>query len=91
MPFGHDASAAATLGLFERVRMSMTLRDTPAEKRQIYRDALAAEQARSLAATDNWSHVDKPTIHADWDALYKELTPLLDRYDPQSTEFQPPA
>ena len=71
--------------------MSMTLRDTPAEKRQIYRDALAAEQARSLAATDNWSHVDKPTIHADWDALYKELTPLLDRYDPQSTEFQPPA
>ena len=50
--------------------------------------ALDAEQARSLAETDNWSHVDKLKVHLDWDALYKELAPLLDRLLPSSPEIQ---
>ncbi len=66
----------------------MPLRDTPAADLQSHRDALAAEQARSLAATDNWSHVDKPKVHADWDALYQALAPLFDQHQPQSAEVQ---
>ncbi|KQV81137.1 TipAS antibiotic-recognition domain-containing protein [Rhizobacter sp. Root1221] len=51
------------------------------------RNALNAEQTRSLATTDNWSHVDKQQAHLDWDVLYKELTPLLER-SPSSPEVQ---
>lgn len=52
------------------------------------RDALSAEQAKSLAESDNWSHVDKPQVHRDWDALYRELAPLLDRLPPSSAQVQ---
>lgn len=41
------------------------------------RAALAAEQAKSLEETANWSHVDKAQVHADWDALYQRLAPLV--------------
>ncbi|MBY0409063.1 MAG: TipAS antibiotic-recognition domain-containing protein [Burkholderiaceae bacterium] len=50
--------------------------------------ALDTEQAQSLAETDNWSHVDKRKVHLDWDALYKELAPLLERLQPSSPEIQ---
>ena len=30
------------------------------------RQALREEQARSLAETDGWTHVDKDQVHADW-------------------------
>jgi hypothetical protein len=35
------------------------------------------EQSESLAASNNWAHVDKAQVHADWDMLYKELAPLI--------------
>ena len=35
------------------------------------------EQSESLAASNNWEHVDKAQVHADWDILYKELAPLI--------------
>jgi hypothetical protein len=43
------------------------------------RDALSAEQAASLAATQQWAHVDKQQVHADWDLLYKALAPHTDQ------------
>ncbi|MDX2565275.1 TipAS antibiotic-recognition domain-containing protein [Streptomyces sp. TX20-6-3] len=42
------------------------------------RRALAEEQAKSLAATDNWAHVDRGQVHQDWAVLYGEITALLD-------------
>ena len=35
------------------------------------------EQSESLAASNNWAHVDKAQVHADWDVLYKEFVPLI--------------
>lgn len=52
------------------------------------RAAQRAEQAQSLASTNNWSHVDKPQAHADFDAFYKELAPLIDTNDPASPTIQ---
>ena len=52
------------------------------------RDALSTEQARSLSATNNWAHVNRQQVHADWDALYKELAPLLECRAPDSVEVQ---
>lgn len=49
---------------------------------------MAAEQAKSLAETDNWSHVDKQQAHIDWDVLYKELAPLVNGSLPSSSEVQ---
>lgn len=45
------------------------------------RSALAAEQAKSLADTDGWAHVDKQQVHVDWDVLYKKLAAMLDHSD----------
>jgi hypothetical protein len=42
------------------------------------RRSLAEEQAKSLAGTNNWEHVDREQVHRDWDVLYRELTALLD-------------
>ena len=42
------------------------------------RRSLKEEQARSLAETDGWSHVDKDRVHADWDVLYREVAASLD-------------
>lgn len=52
------------------------------------RAALSAEQAQSLAATANWSHVDKPKVHQDWDALYRKLAPLIDQLPPSADAVQ---
>ncbi|MFF2572284.1 TipAS antibiotic-recognition domain-containing protein [Streptomyces sp. NPDC058084] len=42
------------------------------------RRALAEEQARSLAETNDWEHVDRERVHQDWDVLYREVTASLD-------------
>ena len=52
------------------------------------RDALSAEQARSLSETNHWAHVNREQVHADRDALYKELAPLLTSSAPDSPEAQ---
>jgi len=52
------------------------------------RAAQRAEQAQSLASTNNWAHVDKAQAHADFDAFYKELAPLIDANEPASPAIQ---
>jgi hypothetical protein len=52
------------------------------------REALSSEQMKSLTETDNWSHVDKQQVHIDWDALYKELTPLMQQLPPSAPDIQ---
>lgn len=42
------------------------------------RQALQEEQTRSLSATNNWAHVDRNKVHADWDTLYKQLITYID-------------
>jgi uncharacterized coiled-coil DUF342 family protein len=42
------------------------------------RQALEAEKTRSLTATNNWAHVDRAKVHADWDNLYKQFATLID-------------
>lgn len=49
---------------------------------------MVAEQAKSLAKTGNWSHVDEQEVHIDWDVLYKELVPLVNDWLPSSPEVQ---
>lgn len=63
--------------------------NTPSEdERSACRAALSQEQARSLAGTDQWAHVDKPQAHADWDALYRKLTPLMQAHPAASPTIQ---
>lgn len=52
------------------------------------RSALASEQAKSLAETNNWSHVDKTQVHVDWDLLYKEIAKVVDTVNPSSPAAQ---
>ncbi|MHA7223980.1 TipAS antibiotic-recognition domain-containing protein [Arthrobacter sp. RHLT1-20] len=52
------------------------------------RDALNVEQTHSLAATNHWENVDRPRVHADWDELYKRMSPLVASADPGSNEIQ---
>lgn len=66
----------------------MKTQTTALEYLQECRSALSAEQARSLAETNNWSHVNKPQVHMDWDALYKKLTPMIERLPPSAPEIQ---
>ncbi|WP_329274295.1 TipAS antibiotic-recognition domain-containing protein [Streptomyces sp. NBC_00691] len=42
------------------------------------RRALAEEQAKSLASTNDWEHVDRGQTHQDWDVLYREITASLE-------------
>jgi hypothetical protein len=49
------------------------MHDLSNDDAQACRDALAAEQAASLAKTAGWSHVDKEQVHSDWDVLYRRL------------------
>lgn len=67
--------------------MGLLQQATPAYLDQC-RAAQRAEQAQSLASTNNWSHVDKPQAHADFDAFYKELAPLIDTNEPASLTIQ---
>jgi hypothetical protein len=52
------------------------------------RRSLGEEQARSLAKTDGWAHVDKDRVHADWDALYSEIAGYLDGSRPEDDWVQ---
>ena len=52
------------------------------------RRSLREEQARSLAETDGWAHVDKARVHADWDALYSEIAVSLDGARPEDDRAQ---
>lgn len=52
------------------------------------RASLKREQEHSLVATRDWSHVDKAKAHSDWDALYKQLTPLIGNLLPEDDEVQ---
>ena len=66
----------------------MTLHSSTPEYLEQCRQALAAEQTKSLAETANWSHVDKAQVHIDWDILYKQFEPLVDASFPSSPEVQ---
>ncbi|MBP2216537.1 TipAS antibiotic-recognition domain-containing protein [Arthrobacter sp. CAN_C5] len=55
---------------------------------QTSRDALAKEQATSLAATNGWAHVDRDKVHADWDAIYRELAEGLEQRSPDDQSTQ---
>jgi len=52
------------------------------------RRALDEEQTRSLVATNHWEHVDRQGVHADWDALYRRISPLIAHADPSSSQIQ---
>ena len=52
------------------------------------RRSLREEQARNLAETDGWAHVDKDRVHADWDALYSEIAASLDATRPEDDRAQ---
>jgi hypothetical protein len=52
------------------------------------RTALATEQAASFAATDGWSHVDRPQVHGDWDMLLRALAAMPADAEATSPEVQ---
>ncbi|MEU1308831.1 TipAS antibiotic-recognition domain-containing protein [Streptomyces cinnamoneus] len=52
------------------------------------RRSLAEEQAKSLAETNNWEHVDRNQVHQDWDVLYREIAACLDGSLPGDREVQ---
>ena len=52
------------------------------------RNALNAEQTKSLSETNNWSHVNKQQVHIDWDVLYKRLATMLDGSQASSPAIQ---
>ena len=67
----------------------MKTTNTPSDDyRSACRQALSQEQARSLAETNQWAHVDKPKVHADWDVLYRKLTPLMQAHPAGSPVIQ---
>ncbi len=65
-----------------------TLHNASPEYLQQCRDAQAAEQAASLAATNQWAQVDKARAHQDFQRFYEELAPLIDSADPSSPAIQ---
>ena len=67
--------------------MALLQQATPAYLDQC-RAAQRAEQAQSLSSTSQWAHVDKAQAHADFDAFYKALAPLVDTNDPASPAIQ---
>lgn len=66
----------------------MTLKNSTSKYLDQCRQALLEQQTKSLAETDNWSHVDKQQVHIDWDTLYKELAPLVENSLPSSPKVQ---
>lgn len=52
------------------------------------RTQLASEQAKSLAETNNWQHVDKPKVHADWESLYRDIAAAIDSISPEDERSQ---
>lgn len=66
----------------------MGLQQTTPDYLDQCRAAQRAQQEQSLASTDNWAHVDKAQVHADFDAFYQELAPLIDAHAPESETIQ---
>lgn len=66
----------------------MRLKNLPTEFLEKCRSAMSTEQAVSLAATSNWSHVDRQKVHQDWDALYKQLVQMVDHEAPDAPAVQ---
>lgn len=66
----------------------MGLQQTTPDYLDQCRAAQRTEQEQSLTSTDNWAHVDKPQVHADFDAFYRELAPLIDANAPDSQTIQ---
>lgn len=66
----------------------MPLQRLPAPFLEKCRRAMAAEQAVSLAATNNWSHVDRQAVHEDWQKLYETLAPMVDGGQPDAPAVQ---
>jgi hypothetical protein len=60
--------------------------DTAYQKR--CRIALNQEQTNSLAQTNNWAHVDRAKVHADWDLLYQELAKSIETLSPDDQSVQ---
>ncbi len=58
------------------------------EFRQECRVALNEEQTKSLSETNNWSHVDRAQVHADWDLLYKKIVLHIAAANPGHDEVQ---
>lgn len=52
------------------------------------RAALDDEQALSLAQSNNWAHVDRVQVHADWHGLYREMAEWIDVAPPASARMQ---
>jgi TipAS antibiotic-recognition domain len=52
------------------------------------RMALHQEQTKSLAETNNWAHVDRTKVHADWDLLYQELAKSIEAASPDDEAVQ---
>lgn len=69
-------------------KITMLLHESTSAYLDQCRQALASEQSESLAATNNWSHVDKTQVHIDWDLLYKEIAPFINASSPTSSEVQ---
>jgi hypothetical protein len=51
------------------------------------RAALDEEQAISLRESNNWAHVDRVKVHADWNSLYKELAEWIDYAEPSDPQL----
>ena len=64
------------------------MQDLSDDDAQTCRDALAAEQAASLAKTAGWSHVDKEQVHSDWDVLYRSLATARAGASPSAPHIQ---
>ncbi|WP_248761251.1 TipAS antibiotic-recognition domain-containing protein [Pseudarthrobacter sp. SSS035] len=68
--------------------MTDNLIHLPAIYLQSCREALAHEQALSLEASNGWAHVDRDVVHAEWDAVYRDLARNLDTSDPMDAASQ---
>ncbi|WP_327682294.1 TipAS antibiotic-recognition domain-containing protein [Kitasatospora sp. NBC_00458] len=52
------------------------------------RRSMAEEQAKSLAETGDWGHVDREQVHQDWDVLYREIAVGVDGSLPGDRQTQ---
>ena len=67
---------------------SVSVNELDLSYQEACRNALNAEQTKSLAETGHWKHVDRDQIHADWDALYKRISPLIGSASPADGAVQ---
>ncbi|GAT71084.1 transcriptional regulator [Planomonospora sphaerica] len=64
------------------------IKDMDERYADLCRRSLAEEQARSLAATGGWAHVDKDRVHKDWHDLYSEMASSLAGARPADDHIQ---